>query len=162
MRRASGYAAWMSLEIPVQHSAHTILIIAPFGVMHFIDEYIADLLLALSGLLIAGANVSNILASRALRRRRTVGVLKALGASSGAVFRVFFAEALFVSAGGAVLGAGLSVLLSGLMEFTMDIAAVSGFMLAAGIFVSWLVVNALAILPSVQASRMPAAEAIRR
>jgi len=120
------------------------------------------LFLAISGLLIAGANASNILASRALRRRRTVGVLKALGASGGSVFRIFFAEALFVSVAGALLGAGLSVALSRLMEVTMDFAAISGLALAAGVFVSWLVTNALTVLPSVQASRVPAAEAIRR
>jgi len=52
--------------------------------------------------------------------------------------------------------------LSRLMEVTMDFAAISGLTLAAGVFVSWLVTNAITILPSVQASRVPAAEAIRR
>jgi len=119
------------------------------------------LFLALSGLLIAGANVSNILFSRALRRRRSVGILKALGASIAAVFKMFFWESLFVSVGGAILGAGLSVALSKLMQTTMDFAAISGFMLAAGVFISWLITKALTILPSIQASKIPAAEAIR-
>ena len=119
------------------------------------------LFLALSGLLIAGANVSNILFSRALRKRRSVGIMKALGASIGAVFKVFFLEALFVSLGGAVLGAGLSVALSKLMQTTMDFAVISGFMLAVGVLISWVITKALTILPSIQASRIPAAEAIR-
>jgi putative ABC transport system permease protein len=119
------------------------------------------LFLALAGLLIAGANVSNILFSRALRKRRSVGILKALGASIAAVFKIFFWEALFISLGGAVLGAGLSIALSKLMQTTMDFAAISGFMLAVGVFISWLITKALTILPSVQASKIPAAEAIR-
>lgn len=119
------------------------------------------LFLALSGLLIAGANVSNILLSRAMRKRRSVGILKALGASVAAVFRMFFVEALFVSIGGALLGAGLSVALSMLMKTSLDFAAISGFMLAVGVFLSWLITTALTILPSIQASKIPAAEAIR-
>jgi putative ABC transport system permease protein len=119
------------------------------------------LFLALSGLLIAGANVSNILLSRALRKRRSVGILKALGASVMAVFRMFFIESLIVSLGGAFLGAGLSVALSVLMKTTLDFAAISGFMLALGVFLSWLITKALTILPSIQASKIPAAEAIR-
>ncbi len=119
------------------------------------------LFLAFSGLLIAAVNVSNILLSRALRKRRSVGILKALGASVTSVFKLFFVEALFVSVGGAVLGAGLALLLSRLMETTMGLGAISGLVLALGVFLAWLITKALAILPAVQASRIPAAEAIR-
>ena len=119
------------------------------------------LFLALSGLLIASVNVSNILFSRALRRRRSVGILKALGASVAAVFRMFFIEALFISLGGAVVGAGLAVALSRLMRTTIGFAAISGGMLAAGVFIAWVITKALTILPSIQASKIPAAEAIR-
>jgi len=48
-----------------------------------------------------------MLFSRALRKRRTVGILKALGASAPSIFRMFFMEALFVSIGGAALEEGL-------------------------------------------------------
>jgi ABC-type antimicrobial peptide transport system permease subunit len=74
---------------------------------------------------------------------------------------MFFVEALFVSIGGALLGAGLSVALSMLMKTSLDFAAISGFMLAVGVFLSWLITTALTILPSIQASKIPAAEAIR-
>ena len=119
------------------------------------------LFLALSGLLIASVNVSNILMSRALRKRRTVGILKALGASVKAVFRLFFVEALFVSVGGALVGTGLAIILSHLMEVTMGVGAIPGLMLGAGVFLAWVITKALTIIPSVQASRIPAAEAIR-
>ncbi len=119
------------------------------------------LFLALSGLLIAAVNVSNILFSRALRKRKSVGILKALGASRGAVFWVFFLEALMIGIGGAILGTGLSFLQSDLIETTMGFGALSIWMLFIGVLAAWAVTTALTLLPARQASGVPAAEAIR-
>jgi predicted lysophospholipase L1 biosynthesis ABC-type transport system permease subunit len=119
------------------------------------------LFLALSALLIAAANVTNILGSRAMRKRRSVGVLKALGASAGSVFRLFLLEALIIGAAGAVLGTGFSVLISWLMEATMGFGGVLAGLLAAGLLAAAALVTAFDILPALQAARVPAAEAIR-
>ena len=119
------------------------------------------LFLALSGLLIAAVNVSNILFSRALRKRKSVGILKALGASRGAVFWVFFLEALMIGIGGAIVGTGISFLQSDLIETTMGFGALSIWMLFIGVLAAWAVTTALTLLPARQASRVPAAEAIR-
>ena len=119
------------------------------------------LFLAFSGLLIASVNVSNILLGRAMRKRKVVGVLKALGARIRDVFGLFFFESFVIGASGALLGAGVSLVISRLMNAAiLDGAFVSG-MLIVGILGAWAVTTALTIIPALQASRIPAAEALR-
>jgi putative ABC transport system permease protein len=55
-------------------------------------------------LLIACANVANLLLDRAAHKTKEVGIRTALGATRGAVIRQFLAEALALSLGAAVLG----------------------------------------------------------
>jgi putative ABC transport system permease protein len=119
------------------------------------------LFLALSALVIAAANVTNILFARAMRKRRSVGILKALGATAGDVFRLFFLEALIIGAAGAALGTGFSILMSVLIQKTMGFGGVAPGLLAAGIVGAVGLVTVLDILPAMQAARAPAAEAIR-
>ena len=103
----------------------------------------------------------NILYGRAARRHRSVGILKALGASMRDVFRLFFSEALLLGGFGALLGIGISVLLSKLMESTLGFEQISIGVLGAGILSAWAFTMALTVFPALQAARIPAAEAIR-
>lgn len=117
--------------------------------------------LALTALVIAAANVTNILASRVMRKRRAVGVLKALGASGQGVFSLFLREALIIGLAGAAVGGGLSVLISGLMRETMGVGQITAGLVVLGILLAAALVTALNVLPALQASRTPASEAIR-
>ena len=119
------------------------------------------LLLSLSALLIATVNVTNIFFSRAVRKRRTVGILKAVGASIRQVFTVFFLEALVIGAVGAGVGFGLSALLSRLMEETIGFGALQIGLIVVGVLASWAIVAVFNVVPASTAARTPAAEAIR-
>ena len=119
------------------------------------------LFLALSALLIAAVNMTNIFYSRAVRRQRSVGILKALGAGAPQVFAVFFLEALIVGAAGAAAGLGLAALLSGLMERTIGFGALHAGLVVAGVAAAWTIVAACNVLPAAAAARLPAADAIR-
>ena len=71
-------------------------------------------------LLIACANVANLLLDRAAHRTKEVGIRTALGASRIAVVRQFLSEALILAIIGAVLGAGVAQV--GIMLFNRAIA----------------------------------------
>ena len=119
------------------------------------------LFLELAALAIAAVNMTNIFYSRARRRRREVGILKALGGSVGKVFAAFFAEALVVGAAGAAMGLGLALLLSRLTEQALGFGVRHAGLTLLGVAAAWLVVAAATVLPAATAARLPAADAIR-
>ncbi|MGH0036866.1 MAG: ABC transporter permease [Myxococcota bacterium] len=83
-------------------------------VMPELDQYIvldrAGMILMLVILVVVvGFGILNTILMSVLERTRELGVMLALGASPGGVFRVVFMESLFLAAVGLSLGLGLSV-----------------------------------------------------
>lgn len=68
--------------------------------------------LAFISLLVAMFLIYNAITTNAIRRRREIGILRALGLSAGEVFFLFLSEAFVVGALGSLLGLGLGVALA--------------------------------------------------
>ena len=148
------------------------------GVMTFNERFnggkIRTIFLALMGavgfvLLIACANVANLLLARSSRRTREVGIRVALGAGRGRIIRQLLVESTLLACVGGLLGLGLSYVGIGLFDaavadvgkpywirFTMDYR-VFGFMalvcLATGLL--------FGLAPALQVSRTNVNETLK-
>lgn len=95
-----------------QHNTNIGVAIKPFT-REYIGDDVNSLLYTMLGavffvLLIACANVANLLLGRAILRSREVGIRTALGASRWRLVTQFLSEALVLSLAGAVLGTALA------------------------------------------------------
>ncbi len=147
-------------------------------VQSFVDAHIGpqphQLLYAMLGavffvLLIACANVANLLLDRAAHKTKEIGIRTALGASRGAVVRQFLTEALVLSGAGAIGGTALAygaisafnrVLVDTQPPFFIDIRlhpAVLAFVIAMAL-VSTLFSGAI---PAIQSSRADINEVLK-
>jgi predicted permease len=119
------------------------------------------LLLATAGLvlLIACANLANLLLARATVREPEIAVRLAIGASRWRVVRQLLAESLLLATAGAVLGAGLAIVLSrGLIAFI----STQNNRVFVDVAVDWRVLSftaALAVLTFVVFGLLPALRA---
>ena len=147
-------------------------------VMHFIDGELGpeprQMLYTMLGavffvLLIACANVANLLLDRAAHRTKEVGIRTALGASRGAVVRQFLTEAFVLAAIGTALGvaaahAGVSAFNRAIVDtqppFWLDIRLHPPVLLFA-IGTALLATFASGLLPALQASRADIGEILK-
>ena len=110
------------------------------------------------GLLVGIAGLGVMMVRAVRERRRSIGVLRALGFQARTVQRAFLTESLFVTLEGVVIGAALSIATSYMLFKNYEMFATAG----GGFSVPWLTIGALlavATLASVVATMWPARQA---
>jgi predicted permease len=118
-------------------------------------------------LLIATANVANLLLARAARRRPEIAIRAALGAARPRLVRQLLTESLVLSVAGAVLGLGLAAVMLPLMEGLAPAGMPGG---APAVLDSWVLGYALVlmgvagiafgVLPALRGSRVNLTQAM--
>jgi predicted permease len=116
-------------------------------------------------LLIACANVSNLLLSQAVRRQREIAIRSALGASRGRLLKQFLVESLVLSILGGALGVLLAVWAMPLLVRTVPVhTAFSTRLAMGGLGLNWTVLGfaaALSVATAVLFGMLPAWRASR-
>jgi putative ABC transport system permease protein len=117
---------------------------------------------------VGGMGLMGTLSINVLERTREIGVMRAIGASDGAVARVFVVEGIIIGLISWVFGACLAVPLSGLLSDALGMAflqAPLSYTFAADGVVLWLVVvvvlsSLASFLPARSASRLTVREVL--
>jgi putative ABC transport system permease protein len=115
--------------------------------------------------LMVGILSLGILALRAvIERRRSIGMLRALGYRPGQILAGMVTEAMITATCGALVGIGVGVPISAVLANGYLPGArleVDGTALALIVGVLYLAVLSVTIVPALQAARLPAVEALR-
>lgn len=164
-----GIAAQWASSMPVTHQDWEARVISTRAAMTSSDTWIILLLLAIVVgfvLLIACANLANLVMARLVSRRVDLAVRQALGASRGQLIRPMVAESLLLSVAGGLAGlalahGGLKTINAVAYEPFMKTIAIDGYVLMFVALISCLTPLIFCLLPAVSASRSASADALR-
>lgn len=142
-------------------------VITQDAVLATFDRILHALTLAVAGiaaisLVVAGILVMNVMLVAVNQRTAEIGLLKAIGATSADIRRLFFAEALWLSLVGAILGFLLGQLGSGLVRFAYPQlpAWAPAWASIAGIGVALVTGILASLFPASRAARLDAVKAL--
>jgi len=128
-------------------------------------------ILAFAGIaiLVGGIGITNTMYTSVRERTREIGIMKAIGATNGAVMAIFLFEAAIIGfgggIGGTVLGLGLAAIIQAygqvhpLFYFT---ASFSPWIIIFGLGFSFIIGCAAGILPARRAAKLRPIEALRK
>ena len=112
--------------------------------------------------MVGGIVIMNIMLVSVIERTREVGIRMALGARRSDILTQFVVEAAFLSGTGAILGTGIGVGVTSVVQATTPLpAAVAAHWVAVGIFLGLSVGLVAGVYPALRASRMDPVEALR-
>ena len=122
--------------------------------------------LAFISLLVAMFLIYNTITTNAIRRRREIGILRALGLGALEVFSLFILEALLIGVLGSALGVGLGILLAHytLQSVASTITALYIFVAVKEVQIDWAVCASafgIGVVASVVSALYPALEVYR-
>ncbi len=163
---SSSSQAILALMREAHQGEEDITVISPDALLSSFDQILAAMTLAVGliasiSLLVAGVLIMNITLISVTQRTSEIGLLKALGASTPQVAKLFLLESLFSSLAGASLGVVIAILvisvtthlvpgLSLLPPLWSPLLAIT-VALVSGLLFAWLPVKKAAAMPPIQA-----------
>jgi putative ABC transport system permease protein len=150
---------------------------APEHLVASVQKYLHVVDIVLGGigtiaLVIAALGIANALLAAVRERRREIGVMKAIGARDADVLRWFLIEAIGLGTVGGILGTALGLLVAEAVGESVNryliqqglesvaLGDVSIVLLSAGVLGTIALALLAALVPALQAARLPAREAV--
>ena len=138
-----------------------ITVISQDAVVATFDKIFTALTLTVAGiasisLIVAGILIMNVMLVAVSQRTSEVGLLKALGASSGAVLRVFLAEATILSLVGAAAGVAVGYTAIGFVDHAYPLLSLVAppWAVAAAVLVALVTGLVFGVVPARRAARL--------
>jgi putative ABC transport system permease protein len=115
---------------------------------------------AIIALLAAGFGIINTLLMSVQERTREIGLMNAMGMSGGRIFALFSTEAVFIGFLGSAIGAGIAILVGGIVSRVLGAGPLKASILSVLLLVMGISFVA-AVLPASRAARQSPMESLR-